>query len=202
LQHAAAKRKAEHLAGRYLCKKILQRHALPCIVPIGAFREPVWPAGWTGSITHSTGMAMSCLSRKSDIALLGIDFESWVDDGLARDIADMIIDRHERHILSSGPWQFSEHLSLVFSAKESFYKAAFPVVGRIFDFHCVRMIDIDFPNGQYRFQVMETLAPSLRAGRIVAGAFRCETEGILTWVAERPGTDHHPTLDNQPESLS
>lgn len=123
---------------------------------------------------------MSCQGRKSDVALLGIDFESWLDDGLARDIADTIIDRHERHVLSSGPRQFSEHLSLVFSAKESFFKAAFPVVGRYFDFHCVRMIDIDFPKGHFRFQVMDTLAPSLRAGRIFAGSFRCEAEGVLT----------------------
>jgi len=200
LRHAVAKRKAEHLAGRYLCKKILQKHDLPHIVPIGSLREPVWPAGWVGSITHSTGMAMSCLGRKSDVALLGIDFESWLDDGFARAIADTIIDRHERHTLSCGPWSFAEALSLVFSAKESFYKAAFPVVGRYFDFYCVRIMDIDYPNGRFCFQVTETLAPSLRAGRIFAGSFLCEAEGILTWVAERPGPDHHPNFYNQPES--
>lgn len=188
LQHAVASRKAEHLAGRYLCKKIMQEHALPQVVPIGAFREPVWPSGWTGSITHSTGVAMSCLGRKSDVALLGIDFESWLGAELASDIVDTIIDRHERQTLSSGPWQFPRLLSLVFSAKESFYKAAFPLVEKYFDFHCVRMIGIDYPNGRFRFQVMDTLAPSIRAGREFVGSFRCEPEGIVTWVAERPGS--------------
>jgi enterobactin synthetase component D len=182
LANAAPKRKAEHFAGRYLCKELLVAQGLPFTVPVGHSRAPVWPAGWTGSITHIAGMAISCLSRQADVALLGIDVENWINPGIADDIAHAVIDQDERQLLANS-WPFSESLSLVFSAKESFFKAAFPLVGRYFDFNCVRMVDIDYTAQRFSLQVVKPLAPALPLGRIVRGSFLRDVETIFTVVA-------------------
>lgn len=185
LAQSVVKRRAEYLAGRYLCKKMLDVHGLPSIVPSGASREPIWPAGWLGSITHTRDMAISCLCRDSDIALLGIDLEAWMDDSLASNIADTIIDQHERQLLA-GPWRFSQGLSLVFSAKESFFKAAFPLVKRYFDFDGVRMVDIDYAAKRFSLRVAEPLAPELPRGRILTGSFQYDEKSVFTVLAQRP----------------
>lgn len=185
LHAAVGKRKAEYLAGRHLSKLMLDAQGLPGIVPTGAHREPLWPAGWVGSITHAAGIAMSCIVRQSDIALLGIDLEAWMDGQLANDIAHSVIDAQEREVLA-GPWHFSRELSLAFSAKESFFKAAFPVVGRYFDFNCVRLTDVDYAGQRFRLQVAEPLAPSLPPGHVVEGSFLYDDETVFTVVAQRP----------------
>lgn len=186
IRKAVTRRKAEYLAGRYLCKKMLEAHGLPPAVPTGANREPLWPGGWLGSITHSADMAMSGFCRKSDIALLGMDLEAWLQDSVANDIADKIIDRRERYLLA-GPWPFSQGLTLIFSAKESFFKAVFPLVRRHFDFDCVRMVAIDYKARCFSMEVLQPLAPELQPGRQLHGTFRCDAHGILTLVAERAG---------------
>jgi enterobactin synthetase component D len=186
LASAAVRRKAEHLAGRYLCKELLGAAGLPPLVPIGKSRAPVWPDGWLGSITHVDGIAMCCLCRKADVALLGIDLEYWMEEGVAHDIAPTIVDARERELLAA-PWSFSRGLSLVFSAKESFFKAAFPHVGRYFDFHAVRIVRIDHAARRFDLQVVEPLAPGLLPGHIVTGSFLDDEETVFTSIAERAG---------------
>lgn len=109
-----------------------------------------------------------------------------MDDSLADDIAGTIIDHQERHLLNlPNSWRFSRGLSLVFSAEESFFKAAFPLVKRYFDFDGVRMVNIDYAAKRFSLQVAETLAPELPRGRMFMGSFDYDEKSVFTVIAHQ-----------------
>ena len=76
---AVAKRRAEHLAGRYLARK--------CLAHLGAIgfklvsddkNCPVWPRGITGSISHTNNYAVVICMRTAGGETLGIDVEKLI----------------------------------------------------------------------------------------------------------------------------
>lgn len=142
LAKAVISRKAEHLAGRIAAVHAL-RHAGSLAAPpgIGAHREPLWPPGFTGSISHADGLALAVAKPAADrFTSLGIDYQPLLTDNDARQLADGVLFGDERAWLERQPLPFGTALSLVFSAKESLFKALFPAVQRRFGFECARII--------------------------------------------------------------
>ena len=64
LQHAGRKRKTEHLAGRIAAIYALREYGYKCVPAIGELRQPVWPAGVYGSISHCGTTALAVVSRQ------------------------------------------------------------------------------------------------------------------------------------------
>lgn len=93
----------------------------------GPKREPLWPAGIVGSITHCDGYRAVAVARVAHVVSIGIDAEphSALPDG----ILDRVTRPEERAHLGGLPagvhWD-----RLLFSAKESVYKTWFPLAGR------------------------------------------------------------------------
>ena len=139
LSNAGRKRKAEHLAGRIAAAHALPDHAVPGIGPSG---EPLWPEGFSGSITHSGTQAMAVVVRHPD-ALVGIDCEAILPDREAREIQDGIVDAQEAICLTHSGYPFALALTLAFSAKESLFKALFPQVKTYIGFDCARIMTLD-----------------------------------------------------------
>ncbi|MFF5085496.1 4'-phosphopantetheinyl transferase [Actinoplanes sp. NPDC000266] len=110
-------------------------------VPIltGPKRQPLWPDGVVGSITHCAGYRAAALARSGDIASVGVDAEPHA--ALPPEVIPGVTLPAERDMLATlggGPhWD-----RLLFSAKESIYKAWFPLTGRWLGFdECVLSID-------------------------------------------------------------
>ena len=128
---AAERRRREFTAGRACARAALSRLGLPP-APIlrGARGEPKWPAGVVGSITHCAGYRASAVARAGDLVTLGIDAEP--DSPLPEGVLDLVATAAERASLRqlgmSAPGTCWDRL--LFSAKESVYKAWFPVTGR------------------------------------------------------------------------
>lgn len=139
LSNAGRKRKAEHLAGRIAAAHALNARVIPGIGPSG---EPLWPDGISGSITHSGTQAMAVVVREQQ-ALIGIDCEAILPEYEAREIKDGIIDIQEEHVLSRSGYPFALALTLVFSAKESLFKALFPQVQAYMGFDSARVTKLD-----------------------------------------------------------
>lgn len=139
LADAGRKRKADHLAGRIAAAHALPDHTVPAIGPSG---EPLWPDGISGSITHSGTQAMAVVVRDRH-ALIGIDCETILPENEAREIKDGIIDAQEERVLSHSGYPFALALTLVFSAKESLFKALFPQVQAYMGFDSARVILLD-----------------------------------------------------------
>ena len=138
LTDAGRKRKTEHLAGRLAAAHALRainERAVPGIGPSG---EPLWPEGITGSITHSGTQAMAVVARYPH-TLIGIDLEAILSENEAHEIKEGVIDaQEETRLLQSGK-PFALTLTLACSAKESLFKALFPVVREYMGFECARV---------------------------------------------------------------
>ncbi|WP_061709490.1 enterobactin synthase subunit EntD [Pseudenterobacter timonensis] len=138
LANAGRKRKTDHLAGRIAAAHALPDHTVPGIGPGG---EPLWPDGISGSITHSGTQAMAIVTQHP--ALIGIDCETIPPENEAREIKDGIIDTEEETVLSRSGYPFALALTLVFSAKESLFKALFPQVQAFMGFEAARVTMLD-----------------------------------------------------------
>jgi len=132
LSEAGRKRKADHLAGRIAAFHALKRQAIP---GIGSSGEPLWPAGVSGSISHSGTQAVAICQEKG---VVGIDCEAIINEREAREIQDGVIDAREAQLLAGSGLPFDLAFTLTFSAKESLFKALFPQVQAWMGFDSVR----------------------------------------------------------------
>jgi 4'-phosphopantetheinyl transferase EntD len=125
---AVEARVREFVTGRACARLALCKLHLP-ITPVlrGAAREPVWPTGVVGSITHCTGYRAAAAARQADMAAIGIDAE--VHEALPKGVLEQVAVEEERRWLVTAPagvhWD-----RVLFSAKESVFKAWFPLSGR------------------------------------------------------------------------
>lgn len=97
-------------------------------IPVGASREPVWPEGFTGSITHCEGFVAAVAGPF--VAVRGIGLDGEVDRPLPDEVVGQVITREE----ASDPYESGHDQVLRFSAKESIHKALFPLTGVWLDF--------------------------------------------------------------------
>lgn len=68
ISNSVTKRKSEFLAGRYACKLCLSKiGSLTNSVSVGSNREPKWPTGYVGSITHSDQVAVAAVVESSEV---------------------------------------------------------------------------------------------------------------------------------------
>ena len=135
---AVPARVLEFAAGRSCARAALARFGCPPVaLPVGAKREPKWPPGFIGSITHCPGHCAAAVARLDfegphPIASIGLDAEPA--QALPDEVAAMVLCGGERHWINRNgqnqlPWD-----RLVFSAKESVFKCLFPVEQRYMDF--------------------------------------------------------------------
>jgi len=128
---AVAARRGEFATGRACARAALARLGLPpaAIIP-GERGAPVWPAGVAGSITHCAGYRAAAVARVFDVASLGLDAEP--NEPLPAGVLDRIALPTERAWLpglaAAVPGVCWDRL--LFCAKESVYKAWFPLTGR------------------------------------------------------------------------
>ena len=125
LERAAEARRAEFATARHCARQALRRIAV-ADAPIvrGPKREPMWPAGVVGSITHCTGYRAAAVARASEMLTIGIDAEPHA--ALPKGVDRRVLDDEERAWIAQA--SAGTHWDrLVFSAKESVYKAWFPL---------------------------------------------------------------------------
>jgi 4'-phosphopantetheinyl transferase EntD len=178
---AVPKRQAEFLAGRICAREALHRHGLAdAQVPVGSHRAPQWPAGITGSITHNGSFAAAATFAQGEVLGAGIDIETVIDSSMCAEIAKEVA--HEGEIAKLG----GEDLALIFSAKESFFKAAFSQVGEYFGFDAVELLEFDPAAARLHFRCVQPLSPALQPGfRFDAFYQRLDETTVMTAVVLR-----------------
>lgn len=130
VNQAVPSRREEFSLGRHCARQAMQMlgHA-PQPLPVGPHGAPTWPNGLTGSITHCTGYVAAAVARTEQVSAVGIDAEPNVV--LPEPVASMAlspIERQQERNLTA--WDGSVHWNrLIFSAKESTFKAVAPGSG-------------------------------------------------------------------------
>lgn len=135
---AGAKRRNEFATGRRLAREGLSRLGVTNVeVPRGGDRAPVWPDGVAGSISHCNARAFAAVGERRKVGTLGIDAEDG--PGLQPDLWSAILTGPELETLARMDPRVRERAALViFSAKESVYKAQYAVTRIVMDFHDLR----------------------------------------------------------------
>lgn len=142
------------LCAEHALKVLGQLH---CGVPRGDGGEPVWPAGITGSITHTDFAAHALVLRRADCAGVGIDSERTLDATEQADVASVCCSAAEREAWLGGP-DAALRTTILFASKESFYKAVYPTVQRFIDFDEVDAVAWDAAGGTLVLRLDERLA--------------------------------------------
>lgn len=157
-ERLAPGRRREFLSGRDCARQALDRAGFPDSgVGVGPQREPVWPNGAVGSITHCTGYRAAAVTTTTRLRSLGIDAEPHVP--IARDTASLVLTDHEQDDVSrltrESPLEGSRmHWeTIVYSAKESAYKAWFPLTRKWLDFADVR-VHLEVESGAFQAHVL------------------------------------------------
>lgn len=180
---AAESRRREFAAARLCAHEALARLGAPDVPLLpGTHGEPMWPPGVVGSITHCTGYRACAVARSEQYVSIGIDAEpvSPLPDG----VLEAITGPEERAMLTRLAavradigWD-----RLLFSAKESVYKAWFPLTRSRLGFKDAT-VELD-PRGTFTVELLlSPLGPpgSRLTGR--AGRWRVGSGLAVTGIA-------------------
>jgi 4'-phosphopantetheinyl transferase EntD len=128
---AVERRRREFATARACARAALARLGQPPVaIGAGERGAPAWPPGIVGSITHCAGYRAAAVGRAAEVLTVGLDAEP--DQPLPDGVLGAISLAAERDRLGDlaqsapGPnWD-----RMLFCAKESVYKAWFPLTGR------------------------------------------------------------------------
>jgi 4'-phosphopantetheinyl transferase EntD len=174
LGQVSDKRRREFTAGRICARRALADlgHPPAPILP-GPDRAPLWPHGVLGSITHCDGYCAAAVASKGTFAAIGIDAEP--DAALPQDLFEHITLAKERTWLCEQPAALN-WARVLFSAKESVFKAWFAMTGQWLDF-ADACVTIDPGNGCFRAEFAAGAAPAIDGRYSVRGGL------VLTAIA-------------------
>jgi enterobactin synthetase component D len=184
IQRSVAKRQAEFLAGRLCARAALQQlDQLDCIPAIGDDRAPVWPGHISGSITHSTGHAAAIVGHKAQWRGLGMDLENVMPLERAERLAGEILTADELKRMADVPREQRALLvTLTFSAKESLFKALYPIVHKRFYFEHAEVVEWN-ESGAVRLRLLTDLSSEWCYGKELVGQFVVADGQLLSLVA-------------------
>lgn len=178
IRHASLKRQCEFLAGRRCAQQALEAFGVrDCVVTIQPDRSPHWPKGYVGSISHvvnRTGLAMAVVASRQHYSHLGVDVESVLSSEQAAEIQSLICVPDELDALTPASLTPNALLTLIFSAKESLFKALSQDVGYVFGFDAASTCSVDKTHIRLRLQC--DLSPTWTAGKVLSVRYQQTSE--------------------------
>lgn len=133
---AVPARQLEYSSVRWCARQALQQLGNPPVALVnGPQGDPGWPQGIVGSLTHCTGCYAAAAVRQSDCWAIGIDAE--LHHPLPHETLSIIASPAEKQMLQelAECYPAIHWDTLLFSIKESIFKAWFPLTRRWLDFH-------------------------------------------------------------------
>jgi 4'-phosphopantetheinyl transferase EntD len=120
-------------------------------IPRGEWGAPQWPPGIVGSITHCARYRAAAAAHARDVLSIGLDAE--LDEVLPGGVLEAVSLPGERErlrgLMAVAPGTCWDRL--LFSAKETTYKAWFPLARRWLDFEDV---DINARDGSFEARLL------------------------------------------------
>ncbi len=141
-QLSSVSRKEHYRSGRICAGEVLSKlgaRGQP-VLRDPQTREPLWPEGISGAITHSGNWAAAAAGKTSDVLGIGIDLEDLerqVDSRISRHVC---IPEEQKWLQECGEDFLDKNLKIIFSAKESIFKAFFPYTRTYLHFHDARIL--------------------------------------------------------------
>ena len=141
-QLSSVSRKEHYRSGRICAREVLSKLGTlgQPVLRDPETREPLWPEGISGAITHSGNWAAAAAGKTSDVSGIGIDLEDLerqVDSRISRHVC---IPEEQKWLQECGEDFLEQNLKIIFSAKESIFKAFFPYTRTYLHFHDARIL--------------------------------------------------------------
>lgn len=154
----------------------------------GARREPIWPEGISGSIAHTTVTtelgsdlwAVAVVSKSSSYRGLGIDIEPTQRAGVLTSLP-RIASAEEQAWINADAAQAEKHALALFSAKESLFKALYPLTGTVFGLRDAVLERLEGTNG-FSAVLQRDLNREFRAGQRIEISLVESVSWLLTAV--------------------
>jgi 4'-phosphopantetheinyl transferase EntD len=180
---AVPKRVGEFAAGRACARRALAELEITDFpLRVGPDREPLWPERIAGSITHTADYCGVVVARTSVLASLGVDAERR--DAVRPELWRHIATADEQAQLRGLPDQLArERASLVFSAKESFFKCQYYLTRQWLKFSDV---SVSVDEGSFRIHPRAPLALQMLRAPPWEGRFAVEGALIVTGIGLDP----------------
>lgn len=196
IQRSAIKRQAEFLAGRYAAQQAILNIPLNSvkapIIHIGGDRSPLWPSGIKGSIAHSNDRAL-CAVMVSDLidgSFIGIDIEDYLSNDTALMLASSIHTEREKFLLVEQGIPSNVATTLIFSAKESLFKAMYPFVCEYFDFECAEIIGANLNENYLIIRLSRNIAQKVGFANSLKCYFRLDKTILFTIISGSAGSQN------------
>jgi len=182
---AVPKRVQEFAAGRACAHRLLAEFGLVDFpVKVTEDRQPVWPDALVGSITHTRGFCAAVLAKKESLSAIGIDSE--IAAGVRADLWRGICTPSETAWLRALPQgEQTSAATLIFSAKEAFYKCQYPLVHERLNFHDA---DVEVPawgaaQGVFLIHANRSIELERHAALPLEGRYLFHEEFVTTGIA-------------------
>jgi 4'-phosphopantetheinyl transferase EntD len=207
IARAVDKRRLEYITTRHLARGALARLGFPPVaIGTGGNREPLWPAGVVGSMTHCRGYRAAAVALAGGSggsegdgnagnagsgriagsvgseAVTGIGIDAEPHGPLPEGVYDTIARPDEMPVMAALATERPDVRwdRLMFSAKESVYKAWFPVARRWLGFGeaAVEFVPEEGMSGTFSARILQSGAPITR----MSGRWTIESGLVLTAI--------------------
>jgi 4'-phosphopantetheinyl transferase EntD len=179
LGRAVPKRAREFAAGRLCARRALAEFGIVDVaIEVADDRQPIWPDSMVGSITHTAGFCAAVVAERRMVGALGLDSEVVGDVG-AEIWPRIGVPAETAWVQTLPASQHPAAKTLIFSAKEAFYKCQYPLTHERLDFQDVR-VEAAWDACQGRFWVHATrhLAVAQRTAMPMQGRYLFHQEFV------------------------
>lgn len=178
---ACTKRKNEFYSGRWSAIQCLaKKNASNLSIQIGEDRAPIWPMGIIGSISHSDQLAATLLDENTYCLAIGLDIQPISSQTLAQNLKNFIL--HPLEIKRFGH-QFNARLfDLIFSAKETLFKALYPSCSIFFDHQEAEVFKIDPSQNTLQIRLLRSLGSCWHKNQTFVVNFDYISGELITWL--------------------
>lgn len=188
--NAVSRRQAEFLAGRVAaCDALSDLGVTARQLPVGPHRSPIWPAGVVGSISHNDRMAIAVAQHCGGMAdnglMLGVDVENWIDPAGIAAIEGAISHRSESERLTALSLPHHQRITILFSAKESLFKALYPYVRQYLDFTDSRLMAWDEQAASLTLALTPEVATLAGGPLTFCVHYQCDARSVITLARGR-----------------
>lgn len=139
-------------------------------------RRPVWPSDIVGSITHTEGFCAAAVAKRQNHLGVGIDAER-LDRPIVGQVRDSICHRSELDAATDEP--HAAHV--IFSAKESFFKAYYPQTLHWIGFHDANVV-LSPADNSFQITLISPTAPRPAGLASVSGRYAITGGLVLSAV--------------------
>jgi 4'-phosphopantetheinyl transferase EntD len=184
LGRAVAARREEFAAGRACARRALREFGVVDFpLAVADDRRPIWPEGFTGSITHTLGYCAAVVARRRTVRALGIDTETVAS--VKPELWPRICGPETAWLHALPEMQRPAAATLIFCAKEAFYKCQYALTAEYlgFDDARVELSSWDDAGGNFEVRACKPIALTQQVSLPLAGRYRFHQEFVTAAVA-------------------